>query len=143
MSRPLQVCVLQETTNRALQEHRQLRASYDRLLAAFGAKCAALKGAQDSITEAHEQFRKQLTVRTFGELTPVHKSHKHCHSMADLRLTAFQELGGATDGKVDGAVSADYEKQLAERKRIIDDLRSVRHERTQKHVFASCGLCSV
>eukprot|EP01043_Picozoa_sp_COSAG02_P003143 COSAG02_NODE_75_length_41389_cov_106.665762_17_plen_101_part_00 len=71
--------MLQESTNRALQDQRQLRASYDRLLAAFGAKCTALKGAQDSSAEAHEQFRKQLTVRkscradcAFCRFKPVH-----------------------------------------------------------------------
>ena len=81
MYRPLQVGVLQESINRALQEQRQLRASYDRLLAAFAAKCAALKGAQDSSTDAHEQFRKQLAVRTFSEFASVHNCHKYCHSM--------------------------------------------------------------
>jgi hypothetical protein len=61
------VGVLQESTNRALQEQRQLRTSYDRLLAAFGAKCTALQSAQDRSTEAHEHFRKQLSVRQIAE----------------------------------------------------------------------------
>ena len=40
----------------------------------------------------------------------------------------MQELGSATEGGADAALREDFEKQLAENKAIIDDLRSVRRE---------------
>jgi hypothetical protein len=45
-----------------------------------------------------------------------------------IAFNAVQELGSATEGGADAALREDFEKQLAENKAIIDDLRSVRRE---------------
>lgn len=49
-----------DRVNAAWKRQRQLQASYDRLLAAFAAKCASLTTAQDAGSEAHEKHREQL-----------------------------------------------------------------------------------
>lgn len=118
-----------------LQEQRQLRTSYDRLLAAFSAKCAALQRTQNSNAEAHEQFRKKLTVRIRllrvesvelhpDLLFPYNLPTAQCCLTGCYHCCHVQELGGAAEGGADAAVREDYEKQLAESKAIIDDLRS-------------------
>jgi chromosome segregation ATPase len=68
----------QDRASRALQGQTQLVASYDRLLAAFSAKCASLRMGQESSALAHEQFREKLTVRS--SYIPVPYGHGTCHA---------------------------------------------------------------
>ena len=76
----------QDRASRALQGQTQLVASYDRLLAAFSAKCASLRMGQESSALAHEQFREKLTVRS--SYIPVPYGHGTCHANL-MNLSAF------------------------------------------------------